>query len=60
MKQKSELEKWLDKYYEVFGRNYPLMITSTMNDAEIIADIRAAIKTNRAASGPEYIEGADY
>lgn len=54
MREISELEKWLDEYYEVFDANYPLGITSQKSDFEIIADIKKCINSGIPAKAQEY------
>lgn len=54
MREKSELEKWLDEYYEVFDKNYPLCIVGMQSDAELIADIKKCINDGKPAEAPNY------
>ena len=54
MREKSELEKWLDKYYEAFDENYPLCIVSMKSEAEIIAEIKKCISEGKPAKEPKY------
>lgn len=54
------LEDALNAYYEKFGVNYPLMITSQMTAEEVIEDIRNCIETNTKAEAFDYLKDADY
>ena len=54
------LEVALNAYFDTFGVNYPLMITSQMSEEEIIADIKNCIETNTQAKGFEYEPDTDY
>lgn len=56
----TEFEKALNDYYEHFGENYPLGITGTMLEDEVIDDIEHCIESNEKAVDPEYEDGADY
>lgn len=54
------LEKALDAYREHFGENYPLLITGTASEDEIIDEIERCIETNEKAKEPEYEDDVDY
>lgn len=54
------LDEALNAYFDTFGENYPLMITSQMTNDEIIEDIKKCIETNTKAEGFDYWEDADY
>jgi hypothetical protein len=54
------MEEALERYYQKFGENYPLMIADTKTDEEIIERINRCIKTNQPESEPEYNDGSDY
>lgn len=54
------MEKALKRYYEHFGENYPLLITSNLTDDEVIKDIEKCIETNTKAKEPEYDSDGDY
>lgn len=56
----SKLEKALNEYFAHFGENYPLVITYTITDDEVIEDISRCIETNTKAKKPEYEDGVDY
>ena len=48
------MEEALQKYYEAFGKHYPLVITSQLSDDEIIKDINRCIADGKQAEEPEY------
>ena len=54
------IEKALEKYYQHFGENYPLMIVGNMTDNEIIERINSCIENGEPEKEPEYEENADY
>ena len=54
------LENKLDEYFEVFGKNYPLMRTGSKSESEIIAEIDACIASKTEAKPPEYKEVCYY
>ena len=54
------LEKALDAYRNHFGENYPLVITGTASEDEIIDEIERCIETNEKAEEPEYDDNEDY
>lgn len=54
------LEKALDAYREHFGENYPLLITGTASEDEIIDEIERCIEMNEKAKEPEYEDDVDY
>lgn len=54
------MEKALERYYQQFGENYPLMIADTKTDEEIIERINRCIETNQPESEPEYDDNSDY
>ena len=54
------IEKALKQYYEVFGQNYPLMITSDKTDEEILEDIERCIASGEPAAEPVYEEDMVY
>lgn len=54
------LDKALNLYYEHFGKNYPLCVTSNRSNEEIIEDIELCIDTDTEAERPNYDEDADY
>lgn len=54
------LEKALDAYREHFGENFPLLITGTASEDEIIDEIERCIETNKKAEEAEYEDGVDY
>lgn len=56
----TDFEKKLEEYFEKFGTNYPLMITASIDEKKIIADIDKCIKNGTEAKEPEYVDGADY
>lgn len=56
----SKLDTALNRYYELFGENYPLCISENRPTDEIIADIELCIDTGNKAEEPLYEEEADY
>ena len=54
------LEELLEEYYEKFGENYPLMITSMLSSEEIIDDIRACLESGKPAQPMELDPELDY
>lgn len=54
------LEKALDKYYEHFGKNYPLCIAESKDEKEIIAEIELCISSGKEAPEPVYEENEEY
>lgn len=54
------MEEALERYYQHFGENYPLLITGTRTDEEIIDRINYCIETDQPEKEPEYEDGADY
>ena len=55
-----ELDKALEKYYEHFDENYPLLVVDTRTDEEIIKRINECIEANTKEAEPEYEDGCDY
>ena len=55
-----KLDKALKKYYEYFDENYPLCISDTRNEQEIIEDIELCIDTGKVAEPIVYDEELDY
>ena len=57
----NKLDTALNRYYEKFGKNYPLCICGNRASEEIIADIELCIDTETEAQEPVYeYEDADY
>lgn len=54
------MEVALERYYQHFGESYPLLITSTRTDEEVIDRINHCIETNQPEAEPEYEDGVDY
>jgi hypothetical protein len=54
------IETWLDRYYEKFDENYPLMITSMLSDDEIIGDIQMCLENGTPTKPVELDEDLDY
>lgn len=54
------IEKALQRYYDVFGQNYPLMITSDKSEEEILEDINRCIASGEPAAEPEYEDDTVY
>lgn len=54
------MEEALELYYRHFGINYPLMITGTKPEKEVIARINHCIEANQPESEPGYDDGSDY
>lgn len=48
-----ELDRLLDEYFEKFGENYPLVITSMMTDEEIIKDVKKYLKKGKPKPEPK-------
>jgi hypothetical protein len=55
-----ELDAALEKYYKHFGTNYPLCISDSSSDEEIIDHIELCIDTDTKAEPPTYDDEADY
>ena len=55
-----QMEEALELYYRHFGINYPLMITGTKPEKEVIARINHCIEANQPESEPGYDDGSDY
>ncbi len=58
--KKTMLEMALDKYYQTFGSNYPLLVVDIRTDEEIIKDIGDCIKSKKKAEEPKYEKGVVY
>ena len=54
------MEEALNKYYEHFGKNYPLAFGDMKTEAEVIARINHCIKHNTPEDEPEYNDECDY
>lgn len=54
------LEEWLNRYYDKFGEDYPLLITSMLSDKEIIRDIRKCLESGERAEPLELDPELDY
>lgn len=54
------IDKALNAYFDHFGENYPLGITATMSEDEIIDDIERCIEANEKAKDPQYEDEAYY
>lgn len=54
------MEDALRRYYQRFGENYPLIVSDTKSDEEIIARINDCIENNQLETEPEYTDNADY
>ena len=54
------LGELLKDYYEMFGENYPLMITATVSADEVIEDIRKCLINGERAKPMELEAGLDY
>lgn len=55
-----EFDKLADEYFERFGENYPLVITSQTSLDEHAKKIRECIQSGKKAPEPKYVDGADY
>lgn len=55
-----DFDKLLDKYFEKFGKNYPLVITSQLSFEEHAKRIHECINAGKEAPEPHYKEGALY
>lgn len=60
MRQKSELEIWLDKYYDEFDENYPLNIVGVKSSEDVIAEIKDCIKAGKKAEKETYKQDVVY
>lgn len=54
------LDKALDKYYNHFGTNYPILIVGYYEEEEIIADIEQCIASDCPAKEIEYDDECEY
>lgn len=54
------LDELLNEYYERFGENYPLMITSMVSADEVIEDIRKCLINGKRAEPVELEDGFNY
>lgn len=54
------LEELLNEYFDMFGENYPLMMTSQLSEREVISDIQSCIETGKPAKPVEYEDGLIY
>ncbi len=54
------LDEALNAYYNHFGENYPLCITSSKTTEEIIDEIELCIDTNEKADEPVYEDELEY
>lgn len=54
------MEEALERYYQQFGENYPLVIVGTKTNEEIIERINRCIETNQPEAEPEYDDDVDY
>lgn len=55
-----DFDKLLDEYFERFGENYPLVITSQVSLSEHAKRIRKCLDSGRKAPEPKYEAGAVY
>ena len=46
-KEEKQFDAFLDKYFDIFGKNYPMDITSSMTTEEHIARIEKALSDNK-------------
>lgn len=54
------LEEALEAYYEHFGMNYPLCVSGSRSNEDIIADIEFCVDTDTEAEQPTYNDETDY
>lgn len=59
-KEEKAFDKLLDEYFEKFGKNYPLDITSMLTTEEHINRIKSAIANDKPVEEEENIEGIIY
>ena len=57
---KTKLEIALERYYQTFGVNYPLLVADCRSDEDIIHEIAMCIKNKERAKEPEYEDGIVY
>lgn len=56
----SELDKALRAYRKKFNKKYPLVITDSRTQDEILAEIYSLIENETEAETPEYEKDSDY
>lgn len=54
------LKQALEEYYIKFGKNFPICITDTSSDNEIIEKIKKSIKNNKEEQEPDFEDDFDY
>lgn len=54
------MEEALERYYRHFGKPYPLLITSTRTETEILNRIQYCIEADQLEAEPEYEDGVEY
>ena len=54
------LDDRLDAYFDKFGTNYPLLVTDTRTESEIIAYIDRCIETDTKAEPPKLRSDGTY
>jgi len=55
-----DFDKLLDEYFDRFGENYPIVITSSVNFDDCAKQIRKCIESGKKAPAPEYEDKAVY
>ncbi len=55
-----KLDKALNEYADKFNENYPILITSTIQDDELLKRVRWCIDNNTKEKEPKLIKGMIY
>ncbi len=53
------MEDALRRYYQRFGENYPLIVSDTKSDEEIIARMNDCIENNQLEAEPELCSSSE-
>lgn len=59
-KEEKAFDKLLDEYFDKFGKNYPLDITSMLTTEEHINRLKSAIADGKPVEAEKNIEGVIY
>ena len=59
-KEEKAFDKLLDDYFDKFGKNYPLDITSCLSTEEHISRIKSAIQDDKPVKKENDIKGVIY
>lgn len=61
MAEKITVDEALDLYFETFKRDYPIHITSSLSEDEVIKDVLRCVKQGKPKKGEDdYSEGILY